>query len=119
MATKTHEQADFRGLRRKLDDLRVDPDATGNLLFRAMDNFLTAAGYQDQTLMRSAIEEAKAALADSLTEAVDAQLRYSSKARSEVEDFKCNFDGVPIEPGEPSDELGVPYRSSSVKCCAG
>jgi hypothetical protein len=106
MTTKTRERADYRALRRKLDDIRGGVEGTGDVYAKAMGKFLTAADYRDDTLMRSALEEAKAALADSLTEAVDNQLEYSSRARSEVENFKHNFEGVPIEPGDPFDELG-------------
>lgn len=106
MTTKPHERTDLRALRRKLEDLRGDVEERGDVYVKAVEKFLTAADYRDDTLMRSALEEAKAALADSLTEAVDTQLGYSSKARTEVEHFKCSIEGVPIEPGESSDELG-------------
>jgi hypothetical protein len=106
MATTTHERADLRARRRNLEDLRGGADVTGDVYAKAVEKFLTAAEYRDDALMRSAIEEAKAALADSLPEVVDTQLRYSAKARAEVEDFKRSVEGVPIEPGEAFDELG-------------
>lgn len=37
---------------------------------------------------------------------MESQLRYSEKARSQVEDFKSSIEGVPIEPGESLDDLG-------------
>jgi hypothetical protein len=106
MATKTHDRADLCALRRNLEDLRGGAEVTSDVYAKAVEKFLTAAEYSDDALMRSAIEEAKAALADSLAEVVDTQLRCSAKARAEVEDFKRRVEGVPIEPGETFDELG-------------
>ena len=106
MATSTQERDSLRSFRRAFEGIRGDVDSAGDVYGQTVEKFLTAAGYRDDTLMRSALEEAKAALADSLVRAVESQLRYSEKARSQVEDFKNSIEGVPLEPGESFDDLG-------------
>ena len=106
MATKTHERADLRDLRRKLDDIRAAMDSAGDPFVFAMEQFLTAADYRDDTLMRSALEEAKGVLEDSLTNYVLDLAEYSTTARAEVEELKARFEGLVVEPEQQFDDLG-------------
>ena len=71
MATKAHDRADLRALRRKLEAARQDADGIHELFVQVADRFLTAAEYKDDALMRSAVEEARAALAVRAAERVD------------------------------------------------
>lgn len=106
MATKTHERADFRALRRMLDNIRRDDDGTRGLFVQAMGNFLTAAGYQDEVLVRSALAEAKTELGDLLVEAVENLVKRSSASQALIRQVTTKLEGVPIEPDEQFDELG-------------
>lgn len=61
MATSTQERDSLRSFRRAFEGIRGDVDSAGDVYGQAVEKFLTAAGYRDDTLMRSALEEAKAA----------------------------------------------------------
>lgn len=106
MATKTLERDPFRSLSRKLEAARQNGDGTRALLVQATDNFLTAAEYEDWVLMRSALEEAKAALAKGTAEKVDELVSGSTIAQTSIREFTEEFEGVPLELNERLDELG-------------
>ncbi len=106
MATKTHDRADLRALRHKLDDIRAAADDTNDLFVRAMESFLTAVEYRDDTLRRSALEEAKGSLESSLTSHVESLAKHSAAAQAEVRDFNTRFEGVVVEPDQEFDDLG-------------
>jgi hypothetical protein len=107
MATKTHDNAALRALRRKLDDVRRDDDTgTRSLFVQAMEKFLSAADYPDLALMQSYLEEAKCELGVLLTTAVDALADRSTAARSVVQQFTDLYEGEVVTPDEHFDELG-------------
>lgn len=112
MATQTHKRADLRALRRKLDDIRRDDEGTRGLFVRAIESFLTAAGYKDQALMQSALEEAKSALGTSIAESVEYQVGRSTAAQELIREVADELEGLPIEPDEQFDELGRSLSSS-------
>lgn len=119
MTTSTQQRDRLRSLRQMLDDIRVDPDATGNLFVRAMDNFLTAAGYQDQALMRSALEEARSTVGDLVAGSVEDLTNRSAKARSLTRQFTEEYEGSLVEPDEQSDDLGRAMSTAVTQILSG
>lgn len=110
MVTSTQERDRLRSLRQRLEVARQHADGTRALLVQATDRFLTAAEYRDDTLMRSALEEAKAALATGAAEKVEELVNGSSVARVLMHGFTDELTVVPLKLDERLDELG---RSAS------
>lgn len=106
MATKTHGRADLRALRQRLEAVGQTEDGAQSILVEAADRFLTAAGYQDEALMRSALEEAKAVLGRRTIEMVEERANNSSAAQVSIRKFTDDFEGVPLELDEQLDDLG-------------
>lgn len=106
MTTKTHDRADLRSLRQRLDEVRVDHGDSVAPFVLAMENFLTAAGYQDLVLMRSALEESKIALKHRLAELVEGRVTNSDLALAHVRQVADRFEGQLIKPDEQFDDLG-------------
>lgn len=106
MTTNTLGRDRFRSLRQRLEAARQNADGTRALLVQATDRFLTAAEYGDNALMRSAIEEAKAALAKGAAEKVDELVTDSAAAQVSIREFTTDFEGVPLKLDEQLDDLG-------------
>jgi hypothetical protein len=106
MTTSTIQRNHLRAFRQKLDDLRLRADGHGSPFFEAMEKVLTAASYQDDTLMRAALEEANTALVASVEQAVDDLAAYSSAFRQLIQEFTRDLEGRVVEPDEQFDELG-------------
>jgi hypothetical protein len=106
MASDTRTRSDLQSLRSTLDDLRTDPDATGGLFVRAMDSFLTAAAHQDHVLMRSALEEARTVLGESVIASVKRLVGRSSTSRERLRTFTDTLEGKTVEPDEQFDAVG-------------
>jgi hypothetical protein len=89
-----------------LDQLSVGVTPTGAAFIRAIANVLNAVDYQDPALMRSYIEESKAACAEMFFESVADQVKRSSAALEFVHELTDQFEGLPVELDEQSDDLG-------------
>jgi hypothetical protein len=111
MSTKTHERVDLRALRRKIDDIRIDLDTTGDAFLRAFDSYLTAADYQDETLMRSAREDVKAVLGDVLVESIEKAVSGTTEGLELLRQFANQFEGSVVEPDEQFDNLGRSFSN--------
>lgn len=107
MTTSTIQRNHLRAFRQKLDDLRLRADGQGSSFFEAMEKLLTAAGYQDDTLMRAALEEANTALVASVGQAVEHLVAHSTSLRQMIEEFTRDLEGKVVEPDEQFDELGL------------
>lgn len=106
MTTSTRQHHHLRAFRRKMDDLRVRAGGQGTSFFDAMEKVLTAASYQDDTLMRAALEEANTTLVASVEQAVEDSTAHSSSLRQLIQDFTRDLEGTVVEPDEQFDELG-------------
>jgi hypothetical protein len=106
MTTSTIQRNHLAAFRQKLDDLRFRTDGHNVPFFEAMEKVLTAASYQDDTLMRAALEEANTALVASVEQAVEDVTVLSSSLRQLVQNFTSDLEGAVVEPDEQFDELG-------------
>lgn len=106
MATKTHDRADLRALRRKLDDIRGSEDPTSLLFVRAMEKFLTAASYPDLALMQSYLAEAEEALGGMVADSIELLAARSAASRNLIQELIDQLEGQVIEPDEEFDDLG-------------
>jgi len=106
MTTGTLQRNHLRTFRQKFDDFRLRAGGQNGAFFEAMEKVLTAASYQDDTLMRAALEEANTALVASVERAVEDTTAHSASLREFVQNFTSDLEGKVVEPDEQFDELG-------------
>jgi hypothetical protein len=101
-------RGNFEELRRHVEKFRAgDP---WELFVQALDGFLTAAEYEDETLMRSHIEVEKVSVSERLASIIDERVKNSSWVLDKLRGDIDRFESEPFEPNEEVDATGRAFE---------